>query len=84
MSEVQTEKKVKRDTAPLFQKAEELGLTLVKMQTRTEKTSYWVFGTKNVDMGKPESQVLARMGSPREVELYLMAFDAVRTLQAAK
>lgn len=76
-----TEKKVKRDSQQsLTQKADSLGLTLVKMATRTEKTSYWIFRTKMLDLGKPESQVLARLANPREVDLFLTAFDAVRTI----
>jgi hypothetical protein len=78
-----TEKKVKRDTAPLYQKAESLGLTLVRMQTRTEKTAWFIFASKTVNLGKPESQVVARLATPREVELYLMAYEAAMAFLTA-
>lgn len=74
MSQEKTQKRTDQDS--LFQTAEEMGLTLVRMKTRTEPTSWVVFASKKISLEKSSADRIAKLHTPREVEIFLNAYKA--------
>jgi len=74
MTQEKTRNRTDQDS--LFQQAEDMGLTLVRMKTRTEPTAWIVFSSKKISLEKSSAERIAKLGTPREVQIFFQAYKA--------